>query len=1096
MKKIKHNIIQDVWDMVNIKDVFELLYPNVPLKKSGSYWKCKCVFHNDNNPSLFIEPQFNKVHCFGCNTDLTLFKFVEQSRNCSFHDAVVWLIENFCPGISKLSMYIELTSEEEEQQKRYETQLAYMSIIHDFYRTCYEADTKDAAYCRSYTEYSKQNAQGRWDAEFCKLFGFGFAPDGGKALLKFAKKKGLDLQVLSDIGMIKQKVNKDGKPLNDYYDAFRNRLMIPWKNRWGKVVAYSARTLDNSDVKYLNNICSKRNLIFKKAMMPFGLDVALSAAMKSKRIYLVEGAPDAIRLNSLGIYNVAASIGGHWTEEMLSQFKSVGSVTFIPDADANTDNVDGVEVKRGEHFVLQSAERALRMGYSVAVRPIPTDGEHKEDADSYIKSLDVWNTMEDKDFILWYTEILYDKKASHEQQIRMLNRICDFLMCINDTGLREAYLTTLKKKYSTATLWKNAMRKAEERSKDALRNKDMEESERDLSSYPFHISDGCFVSYGSNNTLEKWTNCIIDSLYHIGDINAPTRILRLTNGSYSRIVEINQSDISNYSRFQSKLEGYGNFRIKCGGTKYEAVRDMICDFAESTYRVKTMGFNPMGDSGFYAQANGVQYEGKWIAVDEFGMVRLGDRCYFIPAYSTIYKDIPMAYANMRRFTHNPERNVTMNEYFSLVEKAFGTNGIVGLTYCMATMFKDIVVSETRFFPILFVFGRKSTGKTEFSISLSRLFQSEEEISNISNTTIYSIAEKMEGLSNGLVTFDEYQEDTDSEKRDLIKGIHDASGRTARSEITSERSKTSVPCGVLITGNAMPVQDSTLLSRMLYLEAHRHTRVQKEIDVFTKLKYLRDKGVTSITLEMQKYRKAFAQNFRASWRKACREMKLQDEECDIDQRQIECWALLYATAYCLETIGVKMPFSRKRVFEAATMGMAQQYTVTKETQDTGEFWNAMCDAAQDGSIILSHDFKLVKVIKKFDVIKDKEHFVLTKEDIPGRVLMLHSQRCIKKILDSTGMRVSPLLMRKNLCDNPEYLGTGSQCTSFIEVDQNGVPKKRIVTVGGKQVERGFYRTNKPLLFDYEYLIRTYNIDLEVYRDIDEYTKSNLEEVSLE
>lgn len=1096
MKKIKHNIIQDVWDMVNIKDVFELLYPNVPLKKSGSYWKCKCVFHNDNNPSLFIEPQFNKVHCFGCNTDLSLFKFVEQSNNCSFHDAVIWLIDNFCPSINKSAIYVKLSVEEQEQQKRYETQMAYMSIVHEFYRQCYETDTQDALCCRRYAERSGEGKSGRWDSEFCKLFGFGFAPGNGNALVKFAGEKGLDLRTLADIGMVKQKTDKEGNPYGEYFDVFRNRLMIPWKNRWGKVVAYSARTLNNSPAKYLNNICNKKNLIFKKAIMPFGIDVALSAAMKAKKIYLVEGAPDALRLNSLGIYNVAASIGGHWTDEMLGQFKSVEKLIFIPDADANTDNVEGVEVKRGEHFVLQSAERALRMGHTVEIRPIPSDGERKEDADSYITSIDVWNSMEDKDFVLWYAEILYNKNASHDQQIKILNRICDFLLCINDIGLREAYLTTLKKKYSTATLWKNAMKSAESRSKDALRSKDMKESGKDLSSYPFHYCDGCFVSYGANNTLEKWTNCNIDSLYHIYDINEPTRILRLTNGNVSRIVEINQCDVSNYSRFQSKLEGYGNFRIRCGRAKFEFIRDMICDFAETTSRVKTMGFNPMGDSGFYAQANGVQYEGKWIDVDEFGIVRLGDQSYFIPAYSKIYKDIPNAYQNMRRFTHFPEREVTMNEYFSLVEKAFGSNGIIGLTYCMATMFKDIVVAETRFFPILFMFGRKSTGKTEFSITLSRLFQAEEEISNLSNTTIYSIAEKMEGLSNGLVTFDEYQEDTDPEKRDLIKGIHDASGRTARSEVTSERAKTSVPCGVLITGNAMPVQDATLLSRMLYLEAHRHTRVQKEIEVFAKLKSLRDKGVESITLDMQKYRKAFESNFRVAWKKACRELKLQDVESDIDQRQIECWALLYATAHCLEAIGVKMPFSRKKVLEVSIHGMAQQYSVTKETQDTGEFWSAMCEAIQDGSIINGHDFKVVNIIKKFDVIKDKEHITLTSNDIPGRILMLHSQRCIKNILDSSGIKVSPILMKKNLCDNPEFLGKGFQSTSFVEVDQNGLPRKRLVTVGNKEVERGLYRTNKPLLFDYEYLKRTYNIDLEVYKDIDEYTKSNLKDVPLE
>ena len=85
---------------------------------------------------------------------------------------------------------------------------------------------------------------------------------------------------------------------------------------WGKghlyvfMVTFAARLLNpQATNKYLNG---KDSPIYKKSLSIFGIDVALKAARQSGKVYLVEGAPDVMRLQSLGIPNVVASLGGAW----------------------------------------------------------------------------------------------------------------------------------------------------------------------------------------------------------------------------------------------------------------------------------------------------------------------------------------------------------------------------------------------------------------------------------------------------------------------------------------------------------------------------------------------------------------------------------------------------------------------------------------------------------------------------------------------------------------------------------------------------------------------------------------------------------------
>ena len=120
-------------------------------------------------------------------------------------------------------------------------------------------------------------SEGRWDSDFCRAYGLGYSPLNGNQFLAYAKKKGLKMDVLLQLGLIGEDEHHPG----NYYDFYRGRLMIPQRDRFGKIVTFTARTLNpQATVKYLNG---KDCAIYKKSTSIFGIDIALKAARSEER---------------------------------------------------------------------------------------------------------------------------------------------------------------------------------------------------------------------------------------------------------------------------------------------------------------------------------------------------------------------------------------------------------------------------------------------------------------------------------------------------------------------------------------------------------------------------------------------------------------------------------------------------------------------------------------------------------------------------------------------------------------------------------------------------------------------------------------------
>lgn len=1080
---IREQAIQDARQDVSIIDVFRDLYPDNSLKKSGSDYICICPFHDDHSPSLHISPRKNRVHCYVCETDMDIFALVMHKKNCNFYESVRYIYKTHLSHVPLESIYEETTPEAKEQYKTYEAQMTHMRLAHEYYIANYHEKSDEAGLCRMYAEYEEGKGKGRWPQDFCKSMKLGYAKGKGFDFVNWATRKGLNMQILEDIGLVVPYEDRKTKAIR-YRDFYAGRLLIPISDKYGQTIAFTARTLDETTKpKYLNNSCGDSNRIYRKSSTVFAYHMAVDEIRNSNRAYLMEGAPDAMRLHSIGIRNAIASCGSHWTQEQLAQLKGkCSSICLIPDEDEKTKVVGGVTLNQGEAFTIDNAMLAISEGFTVFIKQIPPADDHKEDVDSYIRTTDIWESIPEQEFVVWYARKLYKENPSHAEQMSFVSSVFNAVNSVKDEVLKDIYLTSMKELYPPASMWKAAQKKCVSAIRKERIRKASKESEVDHDKYGFFEKDSLYYSYDKQGHPVNLTNFKIIPLFHIYSDEYSSRVMELINvDNIKRLVEFKQSYITKIEKFKEETEALGNFQTNAPPSMYEKIKSYVYDHMPTVTRIDIMGWNSIGEEGFYAYANGIADEGLWVPVDEYGIVDFRGTKYFIPAYSVLYKNRQKAFKNMKRYAHIVKHPITLTELFNQVRKVWGMNGVISLLYCFASINKDIIVENVDFYPILFYFGVMGSGKTQLAATVTRLFQYKDERNNLESTSSYVIGQRMQSFVNGVVAFDEYKGTLGKEKIDIFKGVYDYSGRSVKDGDNNDRTQFDVESGVILAGQEIPDADPALLSRTIFLEFYSRTRTEDEIMEFQKIKEMRGYGLTSITIDLLKYRKAFARKWSKVWLDCLYEIKKHEEVQGIDERIVECWTLSYATLKCYKECGVYIPQDNHKYLEACINGMIHQQDVIASTDEIATFWRSLHKGLLNGTVREKVHFKIVHLKKRLQVAKNRNRWWIEPDEYPGTLIYISMAVCTEAVNIQARKEGKKLISESSLkgyLDNSaDYIGTMVSSTYFNMMDDKGNLVKKVTTdpKTHKEKEVSAYRPERPLIFDYESISKKYGVD---------------------
>ena len=1059
---IDRQTIQQVQDRVDIVDVISRY--NIQLQRKGASYVACCPFHSEKTPSFNVSPTRNFYYCFSCKKGGDAIKFVQEYDNKTYPEAIE-TIANFM-GIPVYHTEKEQTAEQKQEAKDKEGMLAVVSEVQKYFVSQLEVDSPEASRAREY-------AFDRWGENDCRELGIGFAAPEWDSLPEYCKAHGLDEHYLKEVELLRYSDKS-----NKLYPFFRERITIPIHDRYGKLIAFTARYIgdDPSSPKYINSPTSP---IFKKDEVVFGLHTALRQASKNGRFIIVEGAPDVLTLQSdkVGLTETVAALGTSWSEKQFAQLQRYApSLVFIPDSDPPK---EGQLFPPGIDAVMKNGLTALKMGFNVSVREIPS-GEEKQDPDSYITSIEVFNKIEDKHFAVWYGLKLLASAETDTDKVNALNTICrEVLIHIQDETLLNRCYDPLSKEFGKLKLWRDAVQRAKgEKRREELRKakESLSADEAAMRELGILVKNGCYCSYGKDGDLDRWTNFTMQPLFHIIDGDNAIRIFRIKNerGTVKEI-ELRQEELISLSRFQQRIESLGFFNFKGDMEKLQNLKEYLYSITDSAVQLGKMGWN-LGEE-VYVFGDGIFADNVLYEVNDLGIVKIGDRTFYLPAYSKMHLDQKDAYQFERSFSCKEHGEVGLFEYIQRMVTVFGDNAKVGFAFVLATLFLDVVKQSSKRLALLNIFGRKGTGKTELGTALMSFFIRQNDPPSLATTSLASLNEMLSCAENNLVHLDEYKNELDFRKIEILKQIWGGSGQTKKNMDGDKKvQRTFVRSGVVLTGQDAPTRDDALFSRVIHLSYSEVTFSKEAKKNFEEFQTISARGVSHLTVQLLKLRKLFETDYATHYAVCKRELISALSEDNIEDRLLNNWIAPLAAFHTVQT-SLDLPYTYRDLFDICVGGIRRQNEQLKRNSDIAVFWNLLDSNHMQGKIVAKAHF----AIRYQSELKrnDRETIEFGRDKA---ILYLNFQNVVtalgQRVNGSNVVgRLDTVSLDSYLRTHPAFLGTKQY--RFRVLTPQGTPDYTYETRDGRQIRRVKEVRPMAFVFDYELLKESYELNLETF-----------------
>lgn len=406
--------IDRIIDAANIVDVVS---EYVTLRRAGANYKGLCPFHDDKTPSFHVSPAKGICKCFACGEGGNAVHFIMKMEQLSYIEALKFLGKKYGIEIEEK----EITPEQRQQLNEREAMFNINEWASQYYHKLLKENPDGIAIGMAYFR-----SRGFRD-DIIEKFRLGFSLDSFDALSKSAAQAGYNTDYLLKTGLCFQKDN------GQITDRYRNRVMFPWFNVSGKVVAFGGRVLDSRtkgvSQKYIN---SPETDIYSKGRELYGIYQAKKQIAKDDRVYMVEGYTDVISMHQCGIENVVANSGTALTEPQIRLLhRYTNNITLLYDGD-----------EAGIHAALRGTDMLLAEGMNVKILLLP-DGD---DPDSFARKHNATEFREyveqhQTDFIIFKTNLLL-KDAGRDplKRAQLTQSIVYSISVIPDEILRSAYV--------------------------------------------------------------------------------------------------------------------------------------------------------------------------------------------------------------------------------------------------------------------------------------------------------------------------------------------------------------------------------------------------------------------------------------------------------------------------------------------------------------------------------------------------------------------------------------------------------------------------------------------------------------------------------
>ncbi len=409
---IKRHSIEKVLDTAQVEEV---VGDYVDLKRRGVNLIGLCPFHNEKTPSFTVSPTKNIYKCFGCGKGGNPVNFLMEHEGFNFPEAIRFLAQRYGIELEETERTPEVIEKEQERDSLYIINEYAKDFFHD------QLLNSDEGRKIGYS-YFKQRG---YLQNTIEEFQLGYCPKSGSELLRYAKKKNLNVERMQKMGLFNKNMG----------DMYRERVVFPIFNLSGKVLGFGARILKEAKKapKYLN---SPETEIYHKSESLYGIYQAKKAVSAQDLCFLVEGYTDVLTMHQAGLKNCVSSSGTALTEGQVRLIRRFSkNLSLIFDGDAA-----GIKAaKRGLPI-------ALSQDLNIRVVTLPEG----KDPDTMVRELgkaefSKFLEEEGKDLVLQLLSWNYLDKSDPAEKSLGLKEVLENLSQIRETLKRSFYITEVAK---------------------------------------------------------------------------------------------------------------------------------------------------------------------------------------------------------------------------------------------------------------------------------------------------------------------------------------------------------------------------------------------------------------------------------------------------------------------------------------------------------------------------------------------------------------------------------------------------------------------------------------------------------------------------
>lgn len=905
MPYIKNEIIDKIYEC-DLCEAIGRIYHDTSYKiLSNGTAKGLSPFTNERTPSFVVSNVKGIWKDFASGRGgKSVIEFIQAYKGMDFPEAVKLSCE-------VLNIPIAYEQETEAQKAKRQEKKSLGEII-AFVKENYKENLPKLSLAQQYMQ------ERGFSDEILSDFEIGYALAG---MYEVLKERG---QVSEGVALGVLKAYQNG----GYYDFFKGRIIFPISDKHGHCVGFGGRVMPSEAKegapKYLN---SPESEVFHKSELLYGFHLARNSMAQRGEVYLVEGYTDVMRMHQIGLRNCVATLGTALSAQHLAEIKKLCKKLIIF---RDSDNAGATAAYRDMGLALEAG---------LFVERVVFPSEHKEDPDSIGQREGAVALIEAArcDAVLHYLQGAYEEALGRadtkgkkvilmpEDKKRLSDLAMELIGKIPDVVTREAYMEQVKARFGI----KVAIEKPKEEKTyletprfnfsgfsgdiDPLEDYQFPKEVEVPSVYKneileygvFQHANRIYCSTDKGNAFYDISNFSIEIIQHMQDEQYPMKLIRICNvHGVEKIFDVLSEKINTLNSFKNVVTSYGNFSFSGSAAQHERLLRYLFDRMGTGRKIDVLGWQ---SEGFWVWNNKIVIPGlREEAINSEGLFKYQHDSYYIPSANKNFEKNMYKYGAQKKFRSIPTE-VSLPQYLKQLYKVHRGHAITGILFGIGSLFQDIVVSCTGFFPILFYFGPASTGKDNICEAIQSFVGQPQTAIQLegSASTIKAQIREFAQFSNGISQLSEYKRGN-PQVDGIIKGLWDRRGYK-RGSIESKVAVDEVPIisSTLLTGNDSPDAEA-LITRLIWEEMKVQEFSEEAKASYNKLKDMCRRGVSGLSDWLLHKRAVFQERFLEVYREKKRLLSEREAIKGVPVRMIDNLAVLYAVYGIFEREGI-FPF---------------------------------------------------------------------------------------------------------------------------------------------------------------------------------------------